>query len=998
MLLNNGSLFSDQDVMEELSGPCSIVLDDPQIVWLIASGTVDVFVIELEKSNIVGGHDHIFRSQTGDILFGMDVDDDHDFGFMVILTAADRLLKINRSRLVEETKNLDKIHSIQTSISKWIHALSFGISNQSAKGLHTKTNSPYSYVSLRSSEEIILDKETSAYPDEGTLWFRHLEGNSQLMGRSELVFPAGDSFFPVNSFAWIRCNQPARIHVTEISTIIDQDSFWLGLEKFHHLTRNCLGLIHSQNEKTELDRLERKNKRNHLSAKNSINDLASILNKNTSSNGQFDEVIADDTELDDHLLSACQAIGKTLGISMKSNSSSLAGQLQTPLDIAESSGVRIRKVILTPDWWNQDNGPILAYLPDEEKATDGLLPIALLPTSDHSYELYNPIDNSRTPITPEIAATIDPIGYTFFRSFLTKSLTASDLIKFGIQGLGVSIAIILLMGLLGGILGLLTPIVMGMIYDDIIPNTQKKQLIYIALALFSGAFGSMLFQLTQSLATLRVSSKAESVLQAAQWDRLMSLPSNFFRRFTVGDLTQRSMGISQIREILSGTAVSSVISSIFSVFNFGLMFYYNWKLSLVATGLSIIYAVSLTMLGYLQVRRQAELFELEGKISGSLLGIITGISKLRVAGAEVSAFRVWAQKFSAQRKISFKVGTIGNILATVNSVFPPLASMVIFWYLTNQILAPQQSGTAAGKILSTGQFLAFNSAFGSFQTSLTSVSISILQILAIVPQWERAKPILETEPENSSADKDPGELYGDIEVNHVSFRYAAEGPLVLDDISLRIRPGEYVAFVGPSGSGKSTCLRLLLAFESPESGSISYDHQDLASLAPSRVRRQIGVVLQQSNLTSGDIFSNIVGSSTELTTNDAWDAARMAGIEKDIKDMPMGLHTVVSDGASTFSGGQRQRLLIARALVRKPRILFFDEATSALDNATQSTVTQSLESLPVTKVAVAHRLSTIEGADRIYVFDKGKIVQHGTYDELISQPGTFSELAKRQIA
>ena len=998
MLQQNANLFDDQEILEELVGPNLLILKDPDNVWLVDSGTVDVFAIELESNRIVGSREHMFRSKPGDVLFGMELTDENDFGFMVIVRAGDRLLKLNRSQLVEKAQTSDKKNLVVTLIDQWVQTLTLGLSNQAAKNLISRTNSPASYFSLKSGEEIILNEGENAYPDQGTLWVQHLQGSCHLMGREELVLDAEDGFLPVNNLAWLKCANQSQIQIMETSTIIDQEAFWIGLEGFHQKIKLCLDSIHKQKELTERKRLEIKDNQDHQVAEHSMNELASILNTNVSADEfQTDDVLAADTDSEDPLLSACQAIGDILDISMQSHPDTRGSHKQTPLDIAEASRVRVRKVILTPNWWGRDNGPILSYFLDEE-TTDDRQPIALLPTSDHSYDLYDPVKRTRTPVTPEIANTVNPVGYTFFRSFPAKVITVLDLVKFGIRGLGNEVRTILLMGFLGGLLGLLTPMVMGMIYDDIIPNTQRSQLVYIALALFAGAFGSVLFQLTQSLATLRVSSKIESVLQAAQWDRLMTLPASFFRQFTVGDLAQRAMGISQIRTILSGTAVSSVVSSIFSVFNFGLMFYYNWKLSLVATGLSVIYAATLMLLGYLQVRRQAELVELEGKITGSLLGFINGIPKLRVAGAEVSAFGIWAKMFSAQRQIGFKIGTIDNVLAVITSTFSPLASVIIFWYLTKQILDSQQLGIIAGGILSTGQFLAFTSAYGSFQTSLASTSFSILQVLAIFPQWRRAKPILETKPEHSSEDKDPGELSGEIEIAHASFRYTSDGPLILDDVSLHIEPGEFVAFVGPSGSGKSTCLRLLLGFESPESGSVFYDQQDLSSLAINRIRRQIGVVLQQSNLVTGDLFRNIVGSSPELTMDDAWDAARMAGLDKDIEQMPMGMHTVVSEGATTFSGGQRQRLLIARALVRKPRILFFDEATSALDNNAQATVTQSLETLSVTRIAVAHRLSTIQGADKIYVFDKGKIVQQGTYDELISQEGTFAELAKRQIA
>jgi ATP-binding cassette subfamily C protein len=382
------------------------------------------------------------------------------------------------------------------------------------------------------------------------------------------------------------------------------------------------------------------------------------------------------------------------------------------------------------------------------------------------------------------------------------------------------------------------------------------------------------------------------------------------------------------------------------------------------------------------------LVELEGKIAGLVFQLVQGVGRLRVAGAELRAFQVWADAFAHQRRLTFRARLNANWLEIFNSAFIPLGSIAVFAVAASRL---------QGDNLSVGQFLAFFAAFTQFFTGSLGLSSALTSILAAVPTFERLQPILATPPESDEAKADPGELSGEIEISRASFRYSADAPYVLKDTSLFIKAGEFVAFVGPSGVGKSTLFRLLLGFEAPESGSIYYDGQDLEGLDVQAVRRQTGVVLQQSQLIPGDIFTNIIGSAP-LTLDDAWEAARMSGLEEDIKRMPMQMHTVISEGGATFSGGQRQRLMIARAVVRKPRILLFDEATSALDNRTQSQVSESLERLQATRIVIAHRLSTIINADRIYVLGQGGIVQQGTYQELISQPGPFAELARRQLA
>jgi ABC-type bacteriocin/lantibiotic exporter with double-glycine peptidase domain len=327
---------------------------------------------------------------------------------------------------------------------------------------------------------------------------------------------------------------------------------------------------------------------------------------------------------------------------------------------------------------------------------------------------------------------------------------------------------------------------------------------------------------------------------------------------------------------------------------------------------------------------------------------------------------------------------------TFNAVFPPIANLAMF-AMVAFFLAGEKSFT-------TGQFLAFNAAFGGLLGAVLGATAALSSIMNIVPIYERAKPILQTEPEITSSKGHPGQLTGDIEVSQVRFGYVADAPPVLDDVSVHIRPGEFVAVVGPSGSGKSTLLRLLLGFEVPQSGSIYFDGQDMGGLDLGHLRRQLGVVLQNGQLMGGDLYSNIVGSAASLTVDDAWVAAEQAGVAEDIRNMPMGMNTVIGDGGGTLSGGQRQRVLIARAIVRRPRIIFFDEATSALDNRTQAMVSESLEQLKATRVVIAHRLSTVVNADRIVVMEKGAIVQSGTYAELMEQPGLFRELAARQMA
>lgn len=690
-------------------------------------------------------------------------------------------------------------------------------------------------------------------------------------------------------------------------------------------------------------------------------------------------------EAGEPLLDVCRQVAKPLGVSIVSPLARAgSAQSKNPLEaIVRASRLRSRQVALLGRWWTQDNGPMVAFTADDQR------PVALLPKSARSYLLYDPAAvGAPGPVTAAVAAGLAPYAHVLYRTLPPQALTGFDLLRFAIKGRGGDIAVILLTGLAAGLLGLLTPIATGIIFDTIIPGAQLNQLFMLSSALLVSAISVAIFNFTRSIAILRLEGRLDQHVQGAIWDRLLELPVPFFRNFSAGDLADRAMGINKMRRVLSGTTIDAMISGVFSLFTLALLFWYSIELAKVAVLLTLFALLFMSVTSLVQLRYQRQSAGIGGRLSGLVLENITGIAKFRVAGSEGRVFARWAEVFTGQRQLSRKSRVVQNIVGTFTAVYPLVSAIVIFimivWF-------------AGEKPLSTGDFLAFNAAFGQFLQAVLGVFMSIVGAVGVLPLYQRCKPIMETLPETDEAKADPGQLTGEFEVSHLSFRYTPDGPLILNDVSLRAQAGEFVALVGSSGSGKSTIFRLLLGFEKYESGGIFFDGQDLAGLDVRELRRQMGVVLQNGQLLAGDIFTNIVGSS-RLTIDDAWEAARMAGLESDIQNMPMGMHTVISHGGGGLSGGQRQRLLIARALVMKPRILFFDEATSALDNKTQTVVNRSLEGLRTTRVVIAHRLSTIVKADSIYVIDQGRIAQHGTYDELMARPGLFADLAKRQLA
>lgn len=550
-------------------------------------------------------------------------------------------------------------------------------------------------------------------------------------------------------------------------------------------------------------------------------------------------------------------------------------------------------------------------------------PVALLPGAPGTYTLHDPDRPDPVPITEETAAKLSSRAYSWYPTLPRRALTPWDLITLAFAHRG------------------------------------------------------------REVAAVRIEAWAAVTTQGAIWDRLLNLPMAFFRRFATGDLAERAMKIDLIRGFVFAEGTTLLFSVTVGLVNAAVLITYSPRLAGVALAFAAFGVFVTVAVCFWLVRLHRQRSTLNAQLSGRVFEIVDGIAKLRTAGAETRAFRLWAKPFGAMKSIPVRWAE--NILTTFHSVYPLFATTALYLYYN-----------AAPHSLSPGRFLGFAAAFAVLLTSVHEFSRFLVAGSALVPAYEKAQPILETVPEaRDPARRHPGRLRGEIEVSRIHFAYTEDGPFVLKDVSLRAAPGEFIAIVGPSGSGKSTLLRLIAGFEQPTSGAVYFDGQDLASLDLQAVRAQMGIVPQDGAIFSGDVFTNIAGSA-RITVDEAWEAARKAGLAEDIKALPMGMHTYVSE--TTFSGGQRQRLLVARALARKPRILLLDEATSAMDERAEAIVRASTEQLKATRIVVAHRLSTIAAADRIYVLDHGRIVESGTYDELMAKGGLFTRPVRRQLA
>lgn len=944
--------------------------------WLVREGAVDVFAVDVAEGRAAGPRAHICRVEAGRALFGL-APVERGRGLVAVGSAGTRVTRVPGVALRAWATEPAREAELFGLVDGWVEALCAGIAGDVA---------PRRCTELEPGAEVALAERTTARPRRGVSWVRHVEGHSLLLGREGLTVN-GSGFTPLSRRAWMQATTPSRVVLVDAAALPDPDELWTGLDRLHALVVAYSTMLAAQGAAADGERLRRRRAASRAALAGACADLASAMRPGRAgvAGERADGATAAAPTSHDALLAAAQLVGDALGVQVKGAAVPEGTVLRDPVaTLARASRLRWRKVALRDAWWTADHGPLLGAVADDGRA------VALLPARRGGYVAHDPLRRTVAPVDAALAETLAPFAHTFYRPFPEHPLGIADVVRTGFRGCGRDLATVAGMGALAALLGLVPSMATGMLFNTIIPGAQRSQLVAVAIVLVVCALATGLFNVTRSIALLRLEGRMSATIQAAVWDRLLSLPMPFFRPYAAGDLAVRAMGIDAIRQVISGTTITAILGGVFSLFNFGLMFHYSPTMAWRAT-LLIVVAIGATALGsWLQLSHQREIATIQSKASGLVLQLLSSITKLRVAGAEPTAFALWAEKFTAQRRLQFRARQIGIWVTTFNAAFPLVAYVVLFWSALPLVRNPE-----AG--LRTGDFLAFLAAYGASQGALLATSMALLSTLAVIPLYEQAKPILQSVPEVDRGKSDPGVLSGAIEIQHAGFRYQPDGPPVLRDVSLHVRPGEFVAFVGPSGSGKSTILRLLLGFETLEAGAIYYDGQEIGGLDIQQVRRQIGVVLQNGKLMSGDVFTNIVGSAP-LTMDDAWEAARMAGFADDVKSMPMGMHTVISEGGGTLSGGQRQRLMIARALVHRPRLLFFDEATSALDNRTQAIVSRSLEQLQATRIVVAHRLSTIVNADRIVVIERGQIVQSGRYEELLLQPGLFAELAARQLA
>jgi ATP-binding cassette subfamily C protein len=956
--------------LHRLTSNQSLILNDPSRVWVVRRGRLEVLSTRLHNHAPTGMRRYLFPVTPRRAAFGSICAEEYGhLGLIGVVSGETEVIELEWEQIAARLKSPRRT---DTYLETWVEEIT--------RWIVKDTEAPSTTVRVTDAKEQEMHQDDVLAADFRTMLLCQINaGEIAMLGREDMVLTPKDGTFLASPKLWFRVvSDTAAISACPLSSPDADQGLRAGLATLHRLLHRDLAHLAEAEELAEIKRRKDSRELRELETAAAFHNLSAVLDP-------IERFPLRETKL----LTALSVVGQVMGIQIKPPAASEdMSKVNEEIEaIARASRVHWRKVTLGAEWWTRDSGPLLGVLGEEKR-----LPVALLPKGG-TYDIVDPDVRYRQPLTPTLRAQLCADAYMLYRPLPTKMSGVWDLLRFTARGRVRDTLAVLLCGLCATLLGMITPKVTGALVDTAIPNASKPLIYEFGVILFVAGLATALFTYVQLMTTVRVSTTAELTSQSAMWARLLKFRPNFFRTYSSGDLQLRVNAVGEVNRDLNGATMRPLISGLLALLNFFLLWYYSWTLAKIAIWVGVLVLLLTLIVSYFVRHMSFRLHDLQGNFHGLMVQMIGGVGKLRVAGAEHRAFNHWVTEYTPQLHLMRRIQLLKDLVTTCNLNMPTIALGFLFWKAAKLTVGLRYTDP---DYISIGDFIAFNTAFTLYLTGWTDVSDTFVGVLDSIVKGRRIKPILDAEPEVADDAADPGRLQGLIKFENVSFRYIENGPLILDDVSFEINPGEFVAFVGPSGSGKSTILRLLLGFDRPEYGRILYDGQDLSGLDVLAVRRQIGVVIQNGRLNAGSIIDN-VSNNAKLSHAEIWDALASAGMNDDVEKMPMGLHTVVAEGGVNFSGGQRQRLLIARALATRPHIVFFDEATSALDNKTQAIVTETLERRKVTRVVIAHRLSTIRTADRIYVIDRGRVMQSGTFDELSQQDGVFKDLISRQI-
>ena len=953
-------------------------MDDPARVYFVEEGYLDVFAVEFAMGDEAAGRRRfVARVPAGEMGFGSrrlahPRRSHRAFGLLAVPSLNAVIVEGERAGVASDSFDLDATNWIDEWVSRLSEFLVRGHAlPRDAVHLEADPHVRHSSGSVLSAQHLDVVWVSATTP-------------MRFLGRRDMGIKPGEPLLPITQTTWFRIDVDSEVSAVYTPTALLNKRLWPGFDRFAARVLQFAILTEAEAVRTSHARRRNAREARHASVSGALRGFGTVL-------GARGPVGESGAVTRTPLQAAAGLVAEACGAQLRNSGGDgdvVRGPIEALEALARRSGIRTRLIALAPGWWRRDGPSFVGFMNADDTSHR---PLAVISNHRGGYRAVDPHTGASFAVTARRANGIASGGLAFYPPLPNHVESGAAALRFSMHRRGQDVRAVIAVGILGGLAALLAPILTGQILVRIIPRGDVPLWLAALAALLLVALGTTVFEIVRGLALMRIEGRVDERLQSAIWSRLLALPAPFFREFTAGDLADRANGIGEIRQLLTGAAVQAAMGGIFSVFSLALLFFYSPSLALCACGLLAVLAGTTWFLARGQLRHHREMFRIRGALNGFVFQMINGLAKLRVAHAESYALVRWARRFAEQKRASLGAlrWAAGQHVAT--SVFQPLALVVIFAFIHYGL------SSAGASSFDLASFLTFNAAFGQLTGAVVGLSAAATTVLGVIPLLERVRPILDTRPETAGDGIDPGGLEGNIEFANVTFRYSAQSPNALDGVSFHIRQGDYVAFVGPSGSGKSTIYRLLLGFEQPSSGTVLLDGHDLSSLDPVAVRAHMGVVLQNVQVVAGSIFENIAGMAP-LSGDEAWAAARDAAFEEDIRAMPMGMRTVLSEGGVGLSAGQRQRLVIARALVRKPRIVLLDEATSALDNCAQAVVQASLARLGVTRVVIAHRLSSIRDVDRIYVLEAGRIVESGRYEQLMQRGGVFAALAHRQLA
>ena len=938
-------------------------LDDPDALWFIARGSVNVFVAREQDGEFVE-FKHLLRAARGRLLFPTA----EGPNALVAKGLSDsELRRVSRDDLLAA----DEGGAVVDQVDLWIAEISATVALD-------VTHRPHTECFLSAGATVDLDPGAVVSAKRGVVWTSSRDGGLAFLGTEE-PGRTDSGFVPMAPGSWVSVSNPTRLQGASSRELHRAGRLLAALAEFQRLAlaaddlNRRLLLADAANVRAAQTRYRRESED---AARRRLFDVNDARGSRPKSSGGA-------------LQAALVLVGRHEGIRFQTLPAPQGSQNdpetgQSLGRILTASGVRGREVALRASdrWWLGDSGSMLAF-----RREDGA-PIALLPGRFGRYRMVDPTTGRAQPVNAGRAALLRSNAIFFYQSLPPgRTSGARDLVRVAFRRWKGDVFRFVTAGLLSGLAMLVPAVLLGVFADEVAPAGRVDMLAWLTAGMLLLALAAALLQVREGTALMRLEGRVTARITAALWDRLLDLPAAFFRDFTSGDLAMRAMAFQGLRDQVSGVVMGALLSTVFLLPTFVLLFVYDVAMGwLGLAGGLVALAVTIT-LGARQVPHHRRLVAAQRSLAGVLLQLIGAAHKLRAAGKEWTAFTRWARDYREQTRSAMKVGALHEHLVAFTAAAPLLATAALF-------AVAVEMGPAA---LSAGAFLTVYAAYMVFMSAITALGHSMSGVAAIVPAVEQVSPILEAAPKSTAGDALLPELRGGVRLDRVSFRYTEGGPPVLRDVSIDVQPGEFVALVGGSGAGKSTMLRIILGLEKPSSGVVYYDGHDLDRINRRALTQQVGVVTQDSSLRPRTVCDNIIGIATDLTLDDAWRAARLAAVDRDIRSMPMGMFTVITENSAVFSGGQVQRIMLAAALVRSPRVLLLDEATSWLDNDTQATIMERIEELAVTRIVIAHRLSTIRNVDRIYVLDEGRVAQQGTFAQLIETPGIFRDLASRQL-